>query len=352
MIKRLFPLFIFITTSAFAFSQAGYGVYQFLDLPVSSRLASLGGTNVSLRDNDLNFAFSNPALLTTETHNVLSLNMANYLADIKFGSAAYGRTIGNKNYIGIGVQYVDYGSFIETTELNELTGQTFTAKDMALNIMYARPLTDKISVGGTLKPIYSVYERYTSYGVALDAGVSYYDPAKLLSAGLVFRNVGTQLKGYYSTEDGQHYEPLPLNIELGTSLKLAHAPLRFSLTLQNLQKWDLSYNSTNQPTSSLIPTSTDKDKSTNDVKFIDMAFRHSILAVEFVPSKNFYLSAGYNHRRHQEMKVSGFKSMAGFSFGGGIKLYKFHVGFGTTKFLAGNTAYQFSISTSLNEFRL
>jgi hypothetical protein len=61
---------------------------------------------------------------------------------------------------------------------------------------------------------------------------------------------------------------------------------------------------------------------------------------------------GYNHRRHAEMTVSGFKSMAGFSFGGGIKIYKFHVGFGTTQFLAGNSSYQFSISTAINEFRL
>jgi hypothetical protein len=357
MTKRVFTLLLIITSSVIAFAQAGYGVYQFLDLPVSSRLAALGGTNISLRDNDLNFAFGNPALLTAETNNVVGLSMANYLADIKFGSAVYGRTIGNKNYFGLGIQYIDYGTFKETTELNEFTGQTFTAKDMALNIMYARPITNRISVGGTLKPIYSVYERYTSYGLAMDAGVSYNDSANLFSAGLVFRNIGTQFKGYYTDEDDtQHFEPLPLNIQLGISTKLKHAPLRFSFTLQNLQKWDLSYESTNQPVTSINSTATTSTSNTtstaNNISFIDMAFRHTILAVEFVPSKNFYLSMGYNHRRHQEMSVSGFKSMAGFSFGGGIKLYKFHVGFGTTQFLAGNSSYEFSISSALNEFRL
>jgi hypothetical protein len=83
-----------------------------------------------------------------------------------------------------------------------------------------------------------------------------------------------------------------------------------------------------------------------------MAFRHTILAVEFVPSKNFYLTLAYNDRRQQEMNMPGFKSMAGFSFGGGIKLYKFHVGFGMSQFQVGNYSYQFSINTSLNEFRL
>lgn len=349
MKKRVFILLIFIALTLSVFSQAGYGVYQFLDLPVSSRLAALGSANVSLHDSDLNFAFQNPALLTAETNNVIGLNMANYLADIKFGSAVFGKNIGYKNYFAIGIQYVDYGSFKYATELNNQSSDIFfSAKDFALNIMYARPITNKITVGVTLKPVYSAYETYTSYGLAMDAGLSYNDSSSLFSAGFVLRNIGTQFKGYYSDANGQHFEPLPFNIEMGISKKLSHAPLRFSLTLHNLQKWNLSYFSTNQPTDNL-------SSSINTLKsigLIDMAFRHAIFAVEFIPSRNFYLTIGYNHRRQQEMSMTGFKSMSGFSFGGGIKLYKFQLGFGMTQFQVGNYAYQFSISTSLNEFRL
>lgn len=351
MNKRVLIIASLISIALSVFSQAGTGVYQFLNLPVSSRLAALGSANVSLHDNDINFAFENPALLTSETNNVIGLNMANYLADIKFGSAVYGRNFGDKNYLAIGIQYIDYGTFQEATDLNVLTGQTFTAKDLALNIMYARPISKQFTVGVTLKPVYSAYEIYTSYGLAMDAGVSYNDSANLFSAGFVIKNLGTQFKGYYSDENGQHFEPLPFNIELGVSKKLDHAPLRFSLTLQNLQQWDLSYQSTNQPTTDITSTLT-TTSTTKSIGFFDMAFRHAILAVEFVPSKNFYLTMAYNDRREQEMSMSGFKSMAGFSFGGGIKLYKFQVGFGMTQFQVGNYAYQFSISTSLNEFRL
>jgi len=352
MTKRLAILIIIQGLALSAFSQAGYGVYQFLDLPVSSRLAALGSTNVSLCDNDINFAFQNPALLTPETNNVISLSMANYLADIKFGSAVYGKTIGDKNYFAIGIQYVDYGSFKFANEQNNQTGDvTFTAKDLAVSIAYARPLTNQITVGATLKPVYSSYETYTSYGLAMDAGVSYNDSAKLFSAGFVLRNVGTQLKGYYSDASGQHFEPLPLNVELGISKRLAHAPLRFSLTLQNLQHWDLSYQSTNQPVTDVTSQTTTSTTQKN-IGFVDMAFRHVILAAEFVPSKNFYLTVAYNDRRQKELSMTGFKSLSGFSFGGGLKLYKFHVGFGMTPFQVGNYAYQFSISTSLNEFRL
>ena len=315
MNKRVLIIASLISIALSVFSQAGTGVYQFLNLPVSSRLAALGSANVSLHDNDINFAFENPALLTSETNNVIGLNMANYLADIKFGSAVYGRNFGDKNYLAIGIQYIDYGTFQEATDLNVLTGQTFTAKDLALNIMYARPISKQFTVGVTLKPVYSAYEIYTSYGLAMDAGVSYNDSANLFSAGFVIKNLGTQFKGYYSDENGQHFEPLPFNIELGVSKKLDHAPLRFSLTLQNLQQWDLNYQTTNQPTTGITSTLT-TTSTTKSIGFFDMAFRHAILAVEFVPSKNFYLTMAYNDRREQEMSMYGFKSMAGFSFGG------------------------------------
>ncbi len=324
-----------------AFSQAGKGVYQFLDLPVSSRIAAMGGTNVSLKDNDINFSFCNPSLLTDKTNNFLSLSMANYLSDIQYGSAVFGKNFKNKHYMAFGVQYVDYGTFQEATEENQIIGE-FTAKDMALYVMYAYPLTEKISVGGTFKPIYSAYERYSSFGVAIDAGVSYNDPISFFSAGLVLRNIGSQIKGYYSDEEGQHYEPLPFNIQLGVTKKLAYAPLRFTGTFHNLQHWDLSYASS---------TSSSQDE-TKNIGFFDMALRHFIFNAEFIPSNNFYLTLGYNFRRAKEMKVEDFKSQAGLSFGGGIKLYKFHVGFGMSTYQVGNSVYQFSLGTSLSEFGL
>jgi len=354
MLPKSIVLLFVCLISLTGFSQTGNSVYSFLDLPVSSRIAALGGSNISLRDNDLSFAFRNPALLSAENDKQISLSMANYLADIKFGSAMYGFKLNGKNLLAAGIQYIDYGVFDGRDELNRELGE-FEAKDMALNIVYSRPLTDKISVGGAVKFISSVFgapivdnfaTEYSSYGVAMDAGANYSDPKHFFSAGLVLRNLGTQIKGYYSNEDGQHFERLPFDIQLGLSKKLTHAPFRFSLTLHNLQQWNLSYQSTNESSSSI-----DEDNM-EQIGFVDMAFRHTIFGVEFVPGKNFYLAAAYNHRRHNELKMPGFKSAAGFSFGGGIKLYKFQVGFGSTTFQTGNVAYQFSIATSLNQFKL
>lgn len=348
MIKKNYLVFLLVFIPVVLHAQAGKGVYNFLDLPVSSRISALGGSNVSISDNDLNFAFRNPALLSPETDKVIALNFTNYLTDINYGSAAYAMTIGEKNFLAFGIQYANYGNFEGYDEQNIYQGD-FSANDIAIYLSYARPMNERFTLGATLKPIFSVYENYTSIGIAMDAGVTYVDKERLFSAGLVFRNFGTQLKGYYSYENKQHYEPLPFDIQLGATKKFAHAPLRFSLTLHNLHKWDLKYQSTNQNNTSLVDGNEVKKK---DPGFFDMAFRHTIIGVDFLPHKSFYVSAGYNHRRRQELSADGFKSLAGFSFGAGVKLYKFQLGFAMTQFQAGLNSYQFSISTSLNEFRL
>jgi len=333
-------------------AQAGRGVFPFLHLPASSRIAALGGSNVSIQENDVNFIFQNPALLTPQTDRMMGLNFANYLADVNFGSAVYGINFGERNFMAFGILFIDYGQFLYRDEMNQNPGggdveTFFGARDMALHITYARPLTERITVGGTFKPIFSSFEQYSSFGVAVDLGVSYVNPDRLFSAGLVVRNIGVQLTGYYTHEDGrQHREPLAFDVRLGITQSLRYAPFRFSLTLNNLHRWDLSYQVTNMPNNTLGGQEPER------IGFLDMAFRRAVIGAEFVPNNNFYVSVGYNHRRRQELSMRGFRSLSGFSAGAGVKVHRFHVGFGMTQFQVGLNTFQFSVATGLNDFRL
>ncbi len=356
MAKKLIVTVVFACVCLTAGAQAGGGVYAFLDLPTSSRTAALGGSNVSLYDHDVSFVFQNPALLSEHTDKVIGLNYANYLADINYGSAVYGLNFG-KNYLAFGVQYVDYGTFLEKTEDNMNPGggeeeTYFSAQDLAIYASYARPMGSGFTLGGTFKPIFSHFETYTSFGFAIDAGVGYVSPGGLFSAGLVFRNIGTQLKAYYSDEEGQHYEPLDFDVQLGLSQRLQHAPLRLTLTLHNLQRWNLSYQSTNQTTTTVITDTGSTTSSQESPGFFDMALRHAIIGVEILPTDNVYVAASYNHRRHREMSIDGVRSLSGFAFGAGVKVYKFHVGFAMMQYQKGLNTCLFTISTALDEFRL
>ena len=310
---------------------AGSGVFHFLNLPVSSRLNALGGENVSISDDDISMAFINPALLTAHTDKVLQLNYAYYLAGTMFGSAMYGHNY-RDNYFGAAVHYLDYGKMSYADENGNLLGTTFTAKDICVNLMYARQLGPLFRVGATLKPIFSVYEQYTSFAMGADIGGHFQTADSTFQMGLALRNIGWQLKSFYEEDFGQHTEMLPLNLELGLSYRLAHAPLRFSLTAHNLQCWDIA-------------------PAGEEVKWYDMLFRHTIWAVDIVPKSNkFYLTVSYNHRRQAEMNLTEVRSLAGFAFGAGIKIYKFRLGFAMSQYTKSNFTYQVSLSTDINSF--
>ena len=346
MIYRYNRILTLLLCGLFGISvQAGDGVFSFLELPMSSRLAALGTKNVSHPDGDLNFAMMNPALLQSSSASMVSLNMSNYLADIQFGSAVYGFGKG-RHHFAVGVQFMDYGTFKEATESNSIIGE-FTAKDIALNLLYSQDLSEHLRVGLTLKPIFSAYERYTSMGAAFDVGVHYTSASSLFTAGLALRNLGFQVKGYTLGADGQNRESIQPDLLLGMTQKLAHAPFRISVTLHQLNTWNLYYTDNNAG-----KTDYERTEMVPEISDFDMAFRHAIIGVEFLPGNNFYLVGSYNHRRHQELAMNGFRSLAGFSFGGGIRISRFQVGFGVSQFQVGNSAYLFSLATNLNDFKL
>lgn len=310
---------------------AGSSVFNFLNLPVSSRLNALGGENVAIADDDISMAFVNPALLTPHTDKVLQLNYAYYLAGTMFGSVMYGHNY-KENYFAAGIHYLDYGQMQYADEMGNLLGTTFTAKDICVNLMYARQLGPMFRIGATIKPIFSVYEQYTSFALGADVGGHFQTTDSLFQMGLTLRNIGWQLKAFYEEDFGQHTEMLPLNLELGMSLRLAHAPLRFSMTAHNLQRWDIAPREQN-------------------VKWYDMLFRHTIWAIDIVPkSEKFYLTVSYNHRRQTEMTINDVRSMAGFAFGAGVKIYKFRLGFAMSQYTKSNFTYQVSLSTDINSF--
>lgn len=332
--KVLYILFACLVASSSLTAQtkgAGSSVFHFLNLPVSSRLNALGGENVSISDDDISMAFINPALLTAKTDKVLQLNYAYYLAGTMFGSAMYGHNY-QDNYFGAAIHYLDYGQMQYADEWGNLLGTTFTAKDICVNLMYARQLGPMFRVGATIKPIFSVYESYTSFALGADVGGHFQTADSTFQMGLALRNIGWQLKTFYEDDFGQHTEMLPLNLELGLSYRLKHAPIRLSLTMHNLQRWDIA------------PMET-------EVKWYDMLFRHTIWAVDIVPrSERYYITVSYNHRRQAEMNLTNIKSLAGISLGAGVKIYKFRLGFAISQYTKSNFTYQVSLSTDINSF--
>ena len=337
----LITVFLLLLCQTAMAQKGGESTYSFLGLANAARVASLGGEVVSLRDDDINMVFHNPALLSPGMHNNLSLNYVNYFAGVNYGYASYAYSLDDIGNFGAGMHYVNYGTFDRTDELGNIQG-TFKASEYALNLFYSRSILDSaLTIGANLKPIFSSLEQYTSFGLALDLGASYYLSGSMTSFGLVFKNMGAQITSYTGTR-----EHLPFEIQAGITQGLAHAPFRFSLTFQHLERWDLSYATEEDDTSF---SSTDNEQSGFDT-FADNLMRHVVLGTEFLIGKNFHVDLGYNYKRRKEMSVNARPGMVGFSAGFGFRVSKFHFSFGRASYhLAGGTSH-FSLTTNLSEF--
>lgn len=334
-------LLLLFSSSGFA-QKGGESTYSFLGLTNAARVAALGGELVSIRDDDINLVFHNPGLLTSGMHNHLNVNYVNYFAGVNFGYASYGYSAEGIGNFAAGMHYVNYGTFERTDELGQSQG-TFRASEYALNLVYSRHFFDSsLTAGVNLKPIFSSFEQYTSFGLALDLGVSYHIQASLTTLGLVVKNMGTQITSYSGSR-----EKLPFEIQAGITQGLAHAPFRFSVTLQHLERWDLTYTVPGQ--GETVSLGNEPEKSGFDV-FGDKLMRHMVFGVEFLIGKNFHVDLGYNYKRRQEMKVNVQPGLVGFSVGFGFRVSKFHFAFGRSSYhLAGGTSH-FSLTTNLSEF--
>jgi hypothetical protein len=335
--KKLFlPIFILYTLAGFS-QTGGAGVYNFLNLTNSARIASLGGINVSVYNGDLNFAKENPALLNTDMNKKLVLNYVNYFAGINYGYAGYADEFKKFGTVSVGIQYINYGNFIAAEETGIITGD-FSASDYALNIIWSKQLFKNITGGINIKPIYSHLESYNSFGIVFDAGISYIEKEKNFAASLVLKNKG-------------HYEHIPFDLQAGVSKKLAHAPFRVNLTAHHLYKWNLRYEVPEDITQITFAQEPDTVKGEVLTNILDNGIRHLIVGVELIPLKSFYASIGYNHQQHQEMKLVDKSGFTGFSWGFGIKLKKYGFSFGHSGYHLAGGSNHFSVYFNISEFK-
>ena len=318
----------------------GESTYQFLELTNSARVAALGGTQIALHDTtDLNLPYTNPALLHKAMDNRVLVNYVNYLIDINYGYASYAKSYDGIGNFALGMHYINYGDFKEATELGELTGNNFTAAEYALNIIYSNNYK-RLKYGAIIKPILSSFESYQSFGIAADLGVSFTSKTGLTNVALVASNMGTQITTYY---DNGNREKIPFNLQAGISRRLKHAPLIFSITMQNLSNWDLA-NPEPDPNSDNETSIFERDES-----FGKQIMRHTVLGIEILPSKSFILRAGYNYQLRQELKFDDNASSVGFSFGFGVKVKRFRLDYANTRFHLAGSSNLFSLAINLNE---
>ena len=297
--------------------------FLFLQLPVSSHAAALGGDNVTIAEDDATLSYHNPALLTNVSDRTLSLNYMNYLYRTNTVGAGYAMEVGERSMLGFKAQYLDFGKMKNADVDGNVLGD-FSAKDMVLMGTYCFDFTDRWTGGVSGKFIYSNYEQVYSLALGVDLGVNYYDAEHGFSLSAVARNLGGQVKSFDET-----HEPLPFNLLVGVSKNFAHAPVRLSLTLSDLHKWRA-----------------EDFHNSSDASWSALLLKHFILGADIFPTRNTYLSVGYNFLLHSELKNHAKRSLEGFSLGAGLQVRSIKVGisYGNYHVAASSLMMNFAIA--------
>ncbi len=338
MKRTIFSIF-FLCVVTFSFSQVGgEATYQFLNLISSPRQAALGGKIITNVDYDVTQALYNPATINVEMDNQLALNYVSYLGGIGYGTAAYAYTLDRRaQTIHAGISYINYGSFDGYDENGVSTGE-FTGSEAALSIGYAMQIgVSDFFVGANVKVITSKLEQYNSLGIATDIGLIYIDETLGFNAAISIRNIGSQITTYAGLN-----EPLPFEIDFGMSQTLEHIPLRWHVTLENLQKWPIGRSNPARVIGDL-----DGNQTEEKVGFLNNTMRHLILGAELFPDRGFNLRLGYSFRRAEELRILDQRNFSGLSFGIGVKLRKMRFSYSHARYTSASNASFFGLQIDL-----
>lgn len=337
--KNFISLLTFLFFYLTIYSQTGgEKAFSFLNSSTFARQIALGGKVLTFID-DVNQPSWNPSTISNVLHKQLSVNYTSYLSGINIGSVSYAYEL-NKHIETLQgtITYINYGELIRADEEGNEQG-TFGANDIALSIGYARniPKSD-FYYGANLKFIYSSIDAFSSTGVAVDLGITYYSTNQPFILALVARNIGTQISTFNGTR-----EQLPLEIALGASYKLEKMPLRWYLTLDNLQQWKVGVSNPSNQTTDLEGNTTQEK-----VSFLNNAFRHVIIGAELFPDSAINLRVGYNFRRGKELQLQNVRSFGGLSFGFGLKMNSLKFNYAFSKFHSASNVSTFSLQINLD----
>lgn len=322
-------LFLALSLPLGVFGQTGERLFPFLELPVSVVAAGNGGQVVSSPAPDINLVYHNPALLGPSLTGQVAFGYMNYLADINTAFASYCRGIDDKSRWMAGIRFVDYGTMPWTSETNELLGET-SGHDMVATGAYAWKLSTSWRAGASVNLINSVLDVYTSTAMGVDLGVYYENPDGLFTAGMSLVNLGSQLTAYDET-----YEPLPWDIRLGVSKKLAHAPFRFNVTARNLSQRSFNYMG---------------GAGLNNLNVAEQLFCRLVGGIDFLPSDQVQFSLGYNYRRVRELSIDQRTFFGGFSAGMLLRIKQMTVGASYATYHAGGNSLLMTLSFNTSVF--
>jgi len=303
---------------------------SFTSLQQSSfaKIAGLGGVNTSLYHGGNSFFLYNPALLSDVANDYLSLSYALLPGGAGLSNANYNFNISRLGTFGAGLQYLSYGQIQGYDDTGAPT-QVFTPSDFTVSVSHARQ-ANNFRLGATLKFTNTSISGYNGNAILFDFGGVFIHPQQDFTVGMAIKNFGFVTSEFSATSKTS----LPFDVQVGTSIKPEHMPIRFSVTLHQLQQWDLTH---------------DDEEINSFNTAMDNMFRHFVLAAEMILNEHLSILTGYNHLRRKDLRLEQSGGFSGFSIGTSISVKAFQLVYALGGYhVAGNTN-TFTLAADLSQ---
>lgn len=227
--KNLFIIMInLLFTTTFIYSQnvskTGTTSASVLEIGIGAASTSMGGAFVSIVD-DVSALYWNASGIANLTGYQAMVSHTTWIADTRHDFAGLVLPLGDFGTIGLSLVSLSMDDMkVRTVEQPNGTGEFFSAGDLVVGLSYARKLTERFSIGFTVKYIEQNIWHMKANALAIDAGTTFKtDLFGGMVIGASMSNFGTSMKldgrdtRYFirldESKQGSN-ETIPTNIEM------------------------------------------------------------------------------------------------------------------------------------------
>ena len=175
-------------------SKVGTTAVPFLGIHAGPRAFAMGGAFTAMGD-DATTLYYNPGGISRSDRSQFLGSTTNWLVGTRFNWIGCILALDRVNTIGFSLTQLDYGQEDVTTVISpEGTGEKWSASDFAAGLSYGRDLTDRFSIGGSVKYIQQKIWHETASAFALDVGLLFVTPFRDMRLGMSISNFGTDMR--------------------------------------------------------------------------------------------------------------------------------------------------------------
>ncbi len=193
--------------------KAGSVAFKFLNIQNDARTAALGG--LAAQGSGASALFSNPAGIAGSSMG-LTAGINQWLVETNITNVGFVMPLAGGT-VGLSMVNVDYGETLKsgwsgdadqgTMNLYPNSG-SWTAADLSLQLSYAVSMSDKFSVGGTVKMVSQDIDGEAISGTAFDVGMQFNTGFKGIQMGAAISNFGPDVQPV-DIPEGSNYEEFP-----------------------------------------------------------------------------------------------------------------------------------------------